>query len=463
MGEGYLDGIGVKYLWKLSKLGDDEIKNFIGYDDETVIGLYVDYQSGSCVRLGAASGKNAGKDFDSFPMYGGRRRCNVRNNGLITKYCGEDDYTEDGIDNEGQEVQVMVYQPIFWYRIVPLVLEKIAEPGIGYHIRKAIYYVSSTPKPGFKIHPAFYDKNGHVVDYILFSAYEGSFYDDSIKTYVKEIEDMSTYDVDYVNDKLSSISGCRPITNINRPNLEILAANRGDGWHADFIKAEAANQLLMIIEMAEIDLQNGIADGIVMINRSSIDTNRASFSGSTSYLENRTGRANSTMSYDGKIYTDVDKTAFSYRGMENPFGNIFKNIHGLNIIGDGHQNGGIPYVCVDLNFMDSGYSDNYKMVGFSFPNGFGYISAFGYGNEMYDWLFLPSEVDANMDNGIVKDYVNCGTNLSGRRFAIIGGYWGSSTYAGGFCYRLNYGQGYKNYDIGGRLVYVPEYEGYSWE
>ncbi len=101
-------------------------------------------------------------------MYGGRKRCNVADNGTITAYYGDTNYADDGTNG-----QVMVYQPKFYYKVVPLKLEKNVDTGIGYHIRKANYYVSDTPKAGFKPHPAFYDENGNEVDYILYSAYEG--------------------------------------------------------------------------------------------------------------------------------------------------------------------------------------------------------------------------------------------------------------------------------------------------
>lgn len=51
------------------------------------------------------------------------------------------------------------------------------DTGIGYHLRKANYYVSEKPRAGFRLHPAFYDASGNEIDYFLTSAYEGSIYD----------------------------------------------------------------------------------------------------------------------------------------------------------------------------------------------------------------------------------------------------------------------------------------------
>ncbi|WP_202946828.1 hypothetical protein, partial [Rhodanobacter spathiphylli] len=116
-------------------------------------------------RLAGAVGKNPGADFDSINAFGGRKRCILTDDGVVLAYYGEPGYSETGKTTVeitknsvtypvGTIVQVMVEQPKFYYKVVPLKLEKIQD-GIGYHLRKARYYVSDYPKPGFKIHPAF--------------------------------------------------------------------------------------------------------------------------------------------------------------------------------------------------------------------------------------------------------------------------------------------------------------------
>ena len=152
--------------------GVEDIKAYLGYDDEHIVGLQADFRNKTFKRLAGAYGLNAGTDFDAFPMFGGRRRCNVAADGTINAYYGDESYTEDGTNG-----QVMVYQPAFYYKVVPLELEKNTVSGIGNHLRKANYYVSSKPVFGFKRHPLFYDEQGNPVDYVLLSAYEGSMYD----------------------------------------------------------------------------------------------------------------------------------------------------------------------------------------------------------------------------------------------------------------------------------------------
>lgn len=174
---------------KADKSDVDDVKAYIGYTDSDILGLQVDFENKTFKRLAGAVGLSANSDFDKFTMYGGRKRCNVSDDGTITAYYGDENYAEDGSNG-----QVMVYQPAFYYKVVPLKLEKNTDSGIGYHLRKANYYVSSKPKTGFKLHPAFYDENGNAINYILFSADEGSMYDVSAKAYVNDnVNESITY------------------------------------------------------------------------------------------------------------------------------------------------------------------------------------------------------------------------------------------------------------------------------
>ena len=138
----------------LDVLGEvSDVKAYIGYTESDILGLHADFENKRSTRLAGAVDLSAGSDFDGFSMFGGRRRCNVADDGTINAFFGDAGYTEDGSNG-----QVMVYQPKFYYKVVPLKLEKQAS-GLGYHIRKANYYVTATPHAGFKLHPLFYDAN----------------------------------------------------------------------------------------------------------------------------------------------------------------------------------------------------------------------------------------------------------------------------------------------------------------
>lgn len=433
--------------------GVTDIRAYLGMiETEDVLGITMDYKNKTCTRIAGAKNLTAGADFDKFSMYGGRKRCNVSDGGTINAYYGDEGYTEDGSNG-----QVMVYQPKFYYLVCPLEYDR-QETGYGYHLRKANYYVSETQRAGFKLHPAFYDKNGNEVDYILMSAYEGCIYDTSANAYLKNDEQV----MDASKDKFSSIAGARPASgvsqNLTRPNIEQMAKNRGEGWHSFGIKTVSMEQLLMIVEMGMMNLQTAIGQGVVNLpwtTGSDTTSSYAGATGSTASLGNGTGRATKTTTYEGGKATDytVDgKTSICYRGVENFWGNIWKFAYGINF----YCEVGKPflgYVCKDFNYAESKKTDNYENIGFALPSENGYVSAMGYSTK-YDWLFLPSEVKGNSSLP-VGDYYYQNNTWDGYRIAQLGGSWIVGSNAGGFCWYLVNGVGSRSRNIGGRLVYVP--------
>lgn len=434
--------------------GVTDIRAYLGMiETEDVLGITMDYKNKTCTRIAGAKNLTAGADFDKFSMYGGRKRCNVSDGGTINAYYGDEGYTEDGSNG-----QVMVYQPKFYYLVCPLEYDR-QETGYGYHLRKANYYVSETQRAGFKLHPAFYDKNGNEVDYILMSAYEGCIYDTSANAYLKNDEQV----MDASKDKFSSIAGARPATgvsqNLTRANIEQMAKNRGEGWHSFGIKTASMEQLLMIVEMGMMNLQTAIGQGVVNIpwtTGSDTTSSYAGVTGSTASLGNGTGRATKTTTYEGGKATDytVDgKTSICYRGVENFWGNIWKFAYGVNIWGNGKMAGGMPYICSDFNYTEGKNTDNYEGAGFTVTKANGYISAMGYSTK-YDWLFMASECLGNSSLP-VGDYTYITENLNGYRIARLGGAWADGSSAGGFDWYLDGGVGNRYRTIGGRLVYVP--------
>ena len=148
------------------------IEGYINYRDDDIVGIEADFANSTFTRIAASSGLSAGTDFNAFEPFGGRRRCTVSDNGTVTSYFGDANFAEDGSIG-----QVMVEQPKFYYKVVPLKLDKV-QNGKGFHLRKARYYVLAEHKPGFKIHPAFV-RNGKEKNFIYLSAYEGAIYDES--------------------------------------------------------------------------------------------------------------------------------------------------------------------------------------------------------------------------------------------------------------------------------------------
>lgn len=433
--------------------GVADIRAYLGITADDIVGIQVDYKNKTFKRLAGAANITKGSDFDKFTMFGGRKRCNVADDGSIVAWYGDADYKEDGSMG-----QVMVYQPKFYYLVCPVEYDPI-DTGIGYHLRKANYYVSEKPRAGFRLHPAFYDASGNEIDYFLTSAYEGSIYDASASAYLLNDEQV----MNTGEDKFSSIAGARPASgssqNLTRPNIEAMAQNRGTNWHGDLIKQVSAEQMLMLIEMGMMNLQTAIAQGVVSLpwtTGSDTTSSYAAATGSTASLGNGTGRAEKTTTYEGgvaKEYTVDGKTSVCWRGKENFWGNIWKFVYGINIWGNGKMGGGQPYICSDFSFAESKNSGNYEPAGFTVTNANGYISAMGYSTAC-DWLFIASECLGNSSLP-VGDYTYITVNLNGYRIAQLGGAWSDWGSAGGFCWGLDSGVGGRSRGVGGRLVYIP--------
>lgn len=433
--------------------GVADLRAYLGLTDDDIVGVQVDYKNKIFKRIAGAVNLQAGADFDRFSMFGGRRRCNVADDGTIVAWYGEPDYKEDGSMG-----QVMVYQPKFYYLVCPVVYDPI-DTGIGYHLRKANYYVSEKPRAGFRLHPAFYDADGNEIDFFLTSAYEGSIWDadgdNEAGVYLTKDEQV----MNITTDKFCSIAGVKPASGLTqaftRANIETLAQNRGLNWHGDLIKQVSAEQILMIIEMGMMNLQTAIVQGVVNI-ADNISYNCSSLTGSTASIGNGTGQAAETINTKGEASTTETlngKTAICWRGKENFWGNIWKFVYGINIYGNGKMDGGQPYICSDFNFAENKNSGNYEGVGFTATNAGGYISAMGY-STICDWLFIASECLGNSSLPI-GDYHWVTTNLNDYRMTLLGSSWNHGSIAGAFSWSLSNNISSRGRTIGGRLVFIP--------
>jgi len=420
-----------------------DLKGYIGYTEDDIYGVEVDFKNKKFTRLAGAINKTPGADFNSINAFGGRKRCILTDDGVVLAYYGEPGYSETGKTTVeiqkgsvaypvGTIVQVMVEQPKFYYKVVPLQLEKI-QNGIGYHLRKARYYISDYPKPGFKIHPAFV-RNGVVKDKIYLSAYEGCIYDVSAGEYLLNDEQ----DADFNNDKLSSIARAKPASGFTRANTRKLANNRGPGWQISDVLSAAVTQLLFIIEYASFNMQSNIGLGVV--NKAGGGGNESEKTGATTNLGNASGMADGA---NGLV-------SVTYRGEENFWGNIWKWIDGLNIEAKGiHQ-----AYWADHDFQDNIKTSPYKNCGFTLAKSDGCVSAFGY-SEDCDFLFLPSETvgDSSLPVG---DYFYQDHASSGWRASLLGGRWAYGSAAGGFCWGVDASSTARYRSVGGRLLYVPQ-------
>lgn len=423
----------------------DDLQAFVGYNDDDIYGVEVDFKNNKFTRLAGAKNLTPGTDFDNIEPWH-RRRCNVTNAGEVIAYYGDDGYTETGALTKtvtvgsttyavGTKVQVMVEQPKFYYKVVPLELEKI-QGGKGFHMRKARYYVSDTMKAGFKLHPAFV-RNGSEKNFIYPSAFEGCLYDTSASKYITDDSQV----MDTSADLLCSIAGAKPASGISqsltRAACRQLAANRGTGWTQEIVQAAAATELLFLIEYASFNAQESIGRG-VCDKTDDGKTNMSNNTGATSSLGNASGMASGTNGL----------TSVTYRGEENFWSNIWDWIDGLN-----HYKQSV--FIADHDFKDDTGDSPYSDAGITASYSNGFVSAFAY-NEAYDWLFIASECLG--DSALpVGDYFWINPTY-GWLVAVLGAGWYAGAGAGGFCWYLADASSGRGRAVGGRLLYVPEDE-----
>ena len=396
------------------------------YVAKDAVGLNMDYANRVFSRTQEAQNKTMGADFDQYSMYGGRMKCNVADDGTINAFYGDQNYKEDGSNG-----QVMIYQPKFYYKRV---IHSATDTENGRIVRHETLMLSPTAQTGFKLAPIF---SGDL-DYVLLPAYDASM----------------------VDNKLTSIAGVKPVNNINIMDAEYYANARGAGWHIMNMAAESANQMLEMVEFGTMNGQSAIELGLTYTPQGANGT-CVFITGSTAALGNGTGHAESTdVDINGTVSTTTGDgyRAICYRGMENPWGNLWSMIGGINVVGHGTQDSGTPFICTDFNYNLETPSSNYEDIGFTLPLSYtGWINAMGYGKEKYDWIYLPAECTSTATSLLpVGDGLWTVPYLNGTRIVATGGSAGHKEACGPFYYAADHTSvesARANY--GAKLLFIP--------
>lgn len=401
------------------------------YKNDNIVGLELDYTNRTYTRLQAAASLSAGSDFDKFTLYGGRKRCVVDRAGNIQYFLtGEEDPAT--LANQ----RIMVYQPSFYYLRVPLSVSKINN---GYKINKEHLYLSDQKYAGFMLHPLFRDENGNALRYVLLPAFESGTYRVNSDTY--ELGD--TQDINLENDCLVSIINAKPISgqtqSFTYDAAKQMCENNGQGWEMTNLAFESANQMLMMVEYGSPNIQNAFNIGITKLTSTS-GINFACNTGSTLRLGNASGQALSTVNVrngNSTTYTSAGQCAISYRGMENPFGNMWR------FIGD---------VTVTNNILT--YKN--EVIDFKLASNENWVNAFGYDKD-HNWVYLPIEASSNANSNLpVGDYYYPNLAANTLYAGIIGGFSTSNTNAGIFYYSFNIEKETFHYQHDtARVMYIP--------
>lgn len=431
---------------------------------EGVLGVEVDLDNNTIKRLGDNKYWSGGKDYDNSPVYGERKRCIVKDDGTILAYFGEDGYTETGAlekqigdDPIGTKVQCMVKQPMFFYKRIPIRLEKQVDETYqvkGYHMTKWVDLISPTPRSGFKVHPTF-KKGDKIVPYYLIGENDGCL--ENTSGYDKNDNTITLGSSPYTGIKFSSIAGAKPASgasegatknnSLTRDAIRKTCANRGTGWQQLDFTIASAEQMLFLVEFASFNIQNiplfgsGVTGMPYVTNKNDSVPNPVN-------TELGNGSGTIDVKYTHSNGTQYDVKVPVYRGVKNPFGNIWKFVDGFM---RKHSAGSD---CNEAYWQDGSkaFSDtitDYIPCGFSCATKEGYVKAFGF-SEDCDFAYMTSLVGGD-SNKPVGDYYYVNMSSNNNYITLLGAYWDDGANAGLFYWYLYNVASVRYCDVGGRL------------
>jgi hypothetical protein len=338
--------------------------------------------------------------FDRHPVFGGRWRCvRDRATGKITYGANA---RGDGLILDGSAGDVLVRKPAYYCRF---------EFDDGTDLAR--WWVSARPAAGFSLHPYYYMRGGGVpAPYMFSGAYEA-------------------YGLVYGGQfRLGSASGKQPVTggvdypdlpNSGRLNIgdaELYASRISPGnAGCESFWGYCADQLLMYIEYGTFDIQTALGKGIVDLSSGE------GFAGKLTGADNIDSRLaeNGTGTGDGVN----GETPVCWRGIENPYGNVWKFIIGANV----NLNGDFRVIRRDgLGTLAGTLAEGSYESGTGLPTTSGYISGLLH-TDLAGVAFLPSAA-AGSDSSYLCDYWYAPT---GDRILLAGGLWSDGRIAGPGC------------------------------
>ena len=144
------------------------------------------------------------------------------------------------------------------------------------------------------------------------------------------------------------------------------------------------------------------------------------------------------------------KHSIVWRGLENPFGNIWKNVDGVKISNWRGYVAENPKDYNDTGSVAGVYAEPYLPLGYLNANANNYVQELGY-DANYPYAKFPISVQASSGLFFRDSYYP----NSGDRTAFVGGCWVDGSPAGLFFWDLYNGLGLTRFDIGARLSYRP--------
>lgn len=381
------------------------------------------------------------------PIQSKMRGCILDNNGGIKNYLNNSNW--GNINTEYLKESVMTEIPEHWY--------KLYQYGTKFRMM-----LSAIPLPGYS----------HINQFYI-SSFESGI-DRSSSTLI------SSYGVGSTNvnkrggdntaewdDTYRSLLGC-PVTNLIRDQFRQAARKRGSGWEMYTYGAHKTLFWLFAVEYATLNSQkpfnaqkdaNGFSQG-GLGNGPTQMTDWTNFNNNNPLIQcgytNEFGNGSGEKAYVVKNASDgthATLMANRYRGIENPFGHIWKHTDGANIqVTTGDSGLSILWTTSDpSNFSDTSYTGYDKKGNVCRING--HVKKMLLGE---DGDIIATEVGGSTSTYWCDNYYTS-TSVSRMQLVVVGGRSDDGLNAGLVDVGTTNSSGIAN-NIGSRLCFFPKYK-----
>ena len=392
------------------------------------------------------------------PLQSLMRRCILKDNGTVNYYLHANDSTKR--DNgaaanlTGADGQYMVELPDMYVRFE-------TDGDISRHLQ------STEPLPGFRLWRK---------DYV--SAVEATVQRSTttLCSVVNKDADYRGGNNDASRDGTYKTQLGMPATQISLTNFRAYARKRGSTeWNCNLYQTHRKLWWLFAVEYANFNSQDafnaqldengyhqgGLSSGVTTLNGTKWNTFNNYYPfvpcGTTNSLGNHSGVVEFTMpdEYDPGVPTKVNVP--SYRGVENPFGHIWKWTDGCKCLIQSETDGGLSefYVCDDPAAFTSSGVVNYDLRG-NLPRKEGYVKKLILGEH---GEIMPLEVGGGSTTYFCDYfYTNIPSSGVSERGVLFGGTAYHGTTAGFVSAATSATATSTNAAIGSRLCFYPQIE-----
>ena len=377
------------------------------------------------------------------PVQSGMRGVVLDNNGGVYYYH---EPTAWKMTFASKDYASMVEIPDHWYKLYI----------IGTKFRMML---SSIPLPGYKHISKFYIGSSEAQ---MLRSLGLLMSDKTNSTDTRGGDNTSEWDNTY-----RSLLGC-PVTNLTRDQFRQAARKRGSGWEMYTYNAHKTLFWLFAVEYATLDSQkpfnaqkdaNGFAQGGLGPGPTQM-TDWTNFNkinplipcGYTNEFGNGSGeKAYVVKNASGGTHATL--MANRYRGIENPFGHIWKYTDGANIqVTTGDAGLSILWTTDDpSNFSDTSYTGYNKKGNICRTNGYAKKMLLG-----EDGDIVATEIGGSSST-YWCDYYYTNTSANRMQVVLVGGGADDGSVAGLARVHTNYAPSAANRGIGSRLCFFPEY------